>query len=131
MSYVLAFWKQSPRPLEPEPIYLRLNDLQHVDEVEDLPVQHIVERLLGVFVESTVTPPSPEWPYHVFDWEGPSGALQGTLTRQSLIVSAHGFPQEDMNRLIDLMSEFDARRYDPQVDERFDGPVVEENDSGA
>lgn len=124
MSYVLAFWKQEPRPVEPEAVYLRLNDLEHVEQVGELPVQRVLERLQEVFVGSAASPPTPEAPFHTFDWEGPSGALSGSLTAQSLIVSAHGFPQADMNRLIDVMAEFDAPLYDPQVGERFDGSSV-------
>ncbi len=121
MSYVLAFWKQPSRPVEPQAVYERLNDGEHVGEVDDLPVDQIVQRLLEVFVGAEISPPTPDLPFHVFDWEGPSGALQGDLTRQSLIVSAYGFPQDDMNRLIDVAREFGAVLYDPQVGERFDG----------
>lgn len=121
MSYVLAFWKQSSRPLEPQAIYERLNDGEHVGEVDELPVDQVVQRLQEVFVGSEISPPTPELPLYVFDWEGPDGALQGDLTRQSLIVSAHGFPRDDMNRLIDVAREFGAALYDPQVGERLDG----------
>lgn len=121
MSYVLAFWKQRSRPLEPQGIYERLNDGEHVGEVDELPVDQIVQRLQEVFVGSEISPPIPELPFYAFDWEGPNGAFQGDLTEQALIVSAYGFPQDDMNRLIDVAREFGAALYDPQVGERFDG----------
>lgn len=125
MSYILAFWKQDPPPLEPQAIYERLNGGEHVDQVEELPGNRLLQRLQEVFAGSEVSPPSSNAPFHTFDWEGPSGALQGCLTAQSFIVSAHGFPEEDMNRLIDVLREFDAPLYDPQVGERFDGADYE------
>ena len=121
MSYILAFWIQDPRPPDPQAVYEQLNDCLEVGEVEDLPTGQVLSRFQEVFPGSEVTPPSSEIPFHTIDWDGPEGALQGCLTRQSLIVSAHGFPEESMNFLIDLAREFGAPLYDPQTGERFDG----------
>lgn len=123
MSYVLAFWRQDPPPSDPQSVYLALNEAEGaVSGVEQLPVDVILERIPAVFAGAEVRRACAEVPFHGFFWEGPTGgALDGTLTNQALIVSAHGFPEDDMNRLIDLALEFQAPLYDPQVGQRFDG----------
>ncbi len=114
MSYDLDFWKYKPGvSLDHQATYEKLSDGQVVDGLEELPISRITARLKEVFAD---------WDQLDDEtWEGDSGSFQIFTTPQFFRVDCYGMDEEDMNKIIDIGSEFGCPLYDPQVTTRYDG----------
>lgn len=111
MSYDLVFWKQSPNlELTPQEVYERLCEGEYVEGIIDLPRDEIIERLYELYPSMEDT---------ALDWSGPTGAFQAEVTGQSVIFLCYSLQKVEINKLIDMMMEFDCPLFDPQVSTRF------------
>jgi hypothetical protein len=116
MSYDLAFWKYKPGGhLDHFGAYLRLSEEEAVDEVEELPISGILDRLKVVFSEGWKRLDSTTW--HSDDEES---FFAVSTTPQLFMVECKGMAGEDMNKIIDVALGFGCALYDPQVGKRFD-----------
>lgn len=116
MSYDLDFWKCKPGvALEHHATYESLSQGNYVEGLEVLPIEEMLLRLNVLFSE--------EWEQlDALHWESQSrGAFQIFTTPQFFRVDCYGMSGDDMNRFIDLGTEFGCPLYDPQVETRFDG----------
>lgn len=116
MSRHLAFWKYD------EGVYLDNQEVyenvcieeNRVEGLSALPVAEIRSRVNEVFGD-----------YDQLDesvYVGEQGDFTILTTEQSVLFDC-GFamPEEDLNKIIDIMLEFDCPLYDPQISARFDG----------
>lgn len=115
MSYTLAFWTGGDT-LDPEDVYLRLNDEEEVPSVEPLDG----DAVLRAFAEEL-----PGW-----TWDGqflrPPGVgpedapvFDVGLGRQLVSLTGYAFTEDLGNAVIRAMRSLGLRLYDPQVNERF------------
>lgn len=116
MSYDLNFWKyQSEIYLDSQTTYASLCDGERVEGLEDLPIEEMLDRLKVFFSDGWAQTEE-------LNWEATSrGAFQVSTTPQMFRVDCYGMSDDDMNRFIDLGTEFGCPLYDPQVGTRFDG----------
>lgn len=115
MSYDLDFWRYKPGvKRDHQEVYEQLSDGEHVDGLEDLPIDIITRRINEVFSDwqklDDVT----------FDG-GDRGGFQLFTTSQFFRIDCYEMDGDDMNKFIDIGTEFGCPLYDPQVSERFDG----------
>lgn len=115
MSYDLNFWRYQPgTQMDHRAVYEKLCDGDRVQGLEDLPIDAIKARIVETF--------SQEWrQLDQNSWEGESASFQVYTTSQLFRVDCYGVSADDMNKIIDVLAEFDCPLYDPQVDRRFDG----------
>lgn len=115
MSYDLNFWRyKSGIQLSHQAVYEQLSDGNEVEGLEDLPIDEIRRRIAEEFAK--------DWQQLDHNtWEGESAAFQLYTTSQFFRVDCYGVLEEEMNRIIDVLSEFGCPLYDPQVGQRFDG----------
>ena len=116
MSYDLNFWKYKPSvSLDHEATYESLCEGREVEGLETLPIEKMLARLTVLFADGWVQ-------LDELNWEAPSrGAFQISTTPQLFRVDCYRMNGEDMNRFIDLGTEFGCPLYDPQIRTRFDG----------
>ncbi len=116
MSIDLDFWKYKDGVyLDNQDVYERACcDGEEIEGLEMLPIADIMKRVEQVFS----------------DWERPiethfehkrRGSIEIFTTPQAVRFDCYGLEIDDLNRIIDIMLEFDCPLYDPQVSERFDG----------
>lgn len=115
MSYDLDFWRyREGVTLNHQDVYERLSDGEKVDGLIDLPVKDILTRIAEAF--------SADWTrVDDYSWESDRGAFQLFTTDQFVRIDCYGTNGDDMNIIVDILSEFDCPLYDPQVGQRFDG----------
>ena len=116
MSYDLNFWKYSSEPgddCDHQNVYEQLSDGQKLEGVEELPIDDILKRISEVFrVEG--------WEkLGDLSWEGGQAAFEIYTTSQFFRINCYGVERGDMNKFIDIASEFECSLYDPQVPQRF------------
>lgn len=114
MSYDLNFWRYKSRiRLVHKTVYEQLSAGQHVDGLEDLPIEDIIRRVKETFS----------------DWEklnertfdgGERGGFDIFTTPQSFRVDCRGLSDDEMNAFIDIGSEFGCPLYDPQAGQRYE-----------
>jgi hypothetical protein len=115
MSYDLDFWKYKQGiSLEHQSVYESLSNGEHMEGLEELPIERMLARLKEFFSDG--------WRQEdALSWESDNrGAFQIFTTTQFFRVDCYGMEGEDMNRFIDLGAEFGCPLYDPQVGTRFD-----------
>ena len=113
MSYDLNFWRYTPGSSgDHQSVYERLSDGQHVEDLEDLPIQEIRAEIATAFSDGWTQ----SGPDH---WECSSAAFQLFTTPQFLRVDCYRMGGEDMNRFIDVLQRYGCPLYDPRVGERF------------
>ena|SRR5260370_29551305 len=118
MSYDLAFWKyKRDVRVDHLGIYVRLSEGEVVDEVEELPVSGIMERVKVAFSEGWKQLDDTTW--HSDDGKA---FFALTVTSQFFMVECKSMEGGDMNKIMDVALEFGCALYDPQVGKRFDGP---------
>jgi hypothetical protein len=113
--YELLFWKYKEGIyLNHQEVYEAIEALQEVDGLETLTVTVILNRINSVFSK---------WErVDEFSWknnDGP-GAFCVKTTSQSIKIDCYGTVGKTMDRLVDIMDEFQCPLYDPQVPERYD-----------
>lgn len=116
MSYDLDFWKYKPGiVMNHQDVYEKLSDGYHVDGLEELPIPQFLKRVKEVFLADG-------WEQlDELNYESDKGAFQIYTTPQFFRVDCYGMEGEDMNKFLDIASEFGCPLYDPQVGERYVG----------
>ncbi len=115
MGIDLDFWKyKRGARKENEKVYEEVCcDGGIMDCLEELPVKDILKRVGAEFADWTAVGEK--------DYEKDGcGAFSISVTPQSVRFDCYDMSGEDMNRLMDVMQEFDCPLYDPQLGERFD-----------
>lgn len=115
MSYNLEFWRYEPGiTLDHKEVCQKLSGGHEVAGLETLPITEIRGRIADVFAQG--------WQQEGDDtWEGKSGVFQLYTTSQYVRATCYGLTGNDMNKIIDVLLEFNCPLYDPQVDERYSG----------
>lgn len=116
MSYDLDFWKyQDGVYLDNQTVYEKACcDGDRVEGLEELPIGQIRQRIADSFAD---------WQRldgDNYEKKG-AGAFTVFTTSQIVRIDCYGLSGFDMNRLIDILLEFDCPLYDPQLPARFDG----------
>jgi hypothetical protein len=115
MSYDLDFWRyKAGVKLDDERVYDALSDGQRVDGLEDLPIDEIVRRLTESFADWQKLDDA------TFDG-GERGSFQVYTSPQFFRVDCYGMNGDEMDKFVDIGTEFGCPLYDPQVGQRFDG----------
>lgn len=115
MGRDMAFWKYKDGVyLDHQKIYEQVCcEGEENDGLKILPISDIRRRLEQEFSD-----------YEMLDddsFEGSSGAFTVTTTDRSIRFDCTWeLPPRELNRIIDVMSEFDLPFYDPQISVRFD-----------
>ena len=82
--------------------------------LEELPIEEMLSRVKAIFAGAGWTQ------LDELNWESAGGAFQIYTTSQFFRVDCYGMEGEDMNRFIDIASEFGCPLYDPQVGTRYE-----------
>lgn len=115
MSYDLNFWKQKRGvKLDAQETYERLSDGQHVDGLDGLPIEQMMEGVRQAFSVGWTQLDS-------VTWEAPRKSFQVFTTPQFFRVDCGGMTGEEMNLFIEIGIEFGCRLYDPQTGMRYEG----------
>ena len=110
----LSFWKYKEGVyLDNHDVYKKLSDGGYVEGLEKLPISQILKDVEIIFE----------------DWDRQSGsnyrcknsAFQIYTTEQFVRFDCYSVSQDDMNKIIDILFEYDCPLYDPQISKRFDG----------
>jgi hypothetical protein len=115
VSYDLNFWKQEPGvKLDARTVCERLSAGEHVEGLEDLPIEGMLEKVRQAFAVgwSQLDPVT---------WEAPRKSFQVFTTPQFFRVDCGGMTGEEMNIFIDIGIEFGCPLYDPQTGQRYEG----------
>ena len=115
MSYDLNFWRYEDESAahDHQAVYERLSDGEFVENLREIPVDEIMNRITEVFSALGWTTEDEE------TWEGESGAFQIDISPQFLRFDCYGMDGEAMNQLIEIGTGFGLPLYDPQVYTRF------------
>jgi len=111
MSYDLVMWRAQPGlSLGPPQIYEQTCEGQHVDGLEDLPLDRVTasvkERFLGI-----------EQDIYELNWAGDGETLQVTWSPQHVHFECHGPSEDTLAHLVQIAAEFQCVLYDPQAGE--------------
>ncbi|SDH32023.1 hypothetical protein SAMN04488062_10632 [Flavobacterium omnivorum] len=114
--YELLFWKYL------EGIYLNHHEVYealieeeaHIEGLEELPVQVILNRIASVFSKWEKVDDK--------SWKNNNGvgAFHIRTTPQSIKIDCYGTEGKTMDALVNIMEEFKCALYDPQVPQRYD-----------
>ena len=116
MSYDLHFWRyKSGIDLDHQTVCETLMNGEAVDGLETLPVDEVKQRLNEVFTGAWQSVGDGTWERDA------GGAFQLYTTPQFVCAHCYGMAGDDMNRIIDVLLEYDCPLYDPQTVERFGG----------
>lgn len=117
MSYDLSFWKYKEGVyLENQEVYVSCSDEITVDGLEDLPINDILKAVALEFKDWQM-----EDSMQSYENKDGDGSFQIEYTGQFIRFDCYNMEGEDMNRLIDVMIEFQCPLYDSQVLQRYDG----------
>ena len=114
MGRDLSFWKYAKGfYLDNQDVYKKLSEGAFVEGLEALPISKILNDITTAFrdwkKESDV------------DFQGKCGAFQIFTTEQFVRIDCYSISEDDMNRIVDILFEYDCPLYDSQISERFDG----------
>ncbi|MET0759619.1 MAG: hypothetical protein ABWZ56_04310 [Flavobacterium sp.] len=113
--YELVFWNYIDGIyLNHQEVYEAIEEQQEVAGLEELPTTVILNRINSVFSK---------WErVDEYSWKNNSGpgAFCVKTTPQSIKIDCYGTEGKTMDRLVDILEEYNCPLYDPQVPERFD-----------
>ncbi|OCB78444.1 hypothetical protein [Flavobacterium crassostreae] len=113
--YELVFWKyQEGVYLNHQEVYENLEEQPQPEGLEELPVAVILNRIGSVFSKWEKVDAN--------SWKNTTGvgAFHVKTTPQSIQIDCYGTQGKTMDKLVDIMAEFQCPLYDPQVPERYD-----------
>jgi hypothetical protein len=112
VPYSLYFWNEPPGfPSTPAHIAQELQYGNDVEGLIDLPVKEIIDRLKAEF-------PGAVEKAGVLSAKADPGSFEASWSWQHVKIDCHELPDETRQRLCDLMQEFGAAAYDPQLNLR-------------
>ena len=114
MSMDLNFWKYKESIyLDNRDVYEKLSAGDSVDGLEILPISQIIKDIEMAFKD---------WEKLSFcDFENKNSSFQIFTTEQFVRFDCYSVSQDDINKIIDILFEYDCPLYDSQISERFDG----------
>ena len=116
MGMHFAFWKYKKDVyLDNQEIYEKACcDGQIIEGLETLPVNEIINKVSDVFSS---------WDkLDNYNYEGEIGAFTICTTEQTVLFDCtYSMNYDDINKIIEIMLEYDCPYYDPQISTRFDG----------
>ena len=113
MPYTLYFWNQ-PAGFSPPHAHVA-QELQYGNDVEeliDLPVKEIIDRLKAEF-------PGAVEKAGVLTAQADSGSFEASWSWQFVRLDCHDLTDDTRQRLCEIMQEFSASAYDPQLNLRY------------
>ena len=111
MTYDLAMWSAQAEPsLAPPQVYEQLCGGEHVDGLEDLPLDQVKASVKERF-------PGIEEDIYELNWNGDDETLQVTWSPQHVHFECHNPSEDTLARLVLLATEFECVLYDPQAGE--------------
>ncbi|MBD5141417.1 MAG: hypothetical protein HDT25_08400 [Ruminococcus sp.] len=115
MSRSMAFWKYNDGVyLDNQKVYEEVCDGHLVDGLSTLPINNILEKVDKVFSDYDKLDDK--------DYESDKGAFTIYVTEQSVLFECGwSMLETELNKIIDIMFEFNCPFYDPQIEVRFDG----------
>jgi len=121
VSYDLVFWRYATGDRrDPRNVFDDLMGGGAPSDVGRLPIDEILAALVEAHAGAVREPSGPgrEW----VDWVASDGrsSFQVEWSDRHLVVFCRGASDDDMNRIIDIVSSFGCPLYDPQTSERFD-----------
>ncbi len=113
MAKDLSFWKyEAAVNYKPSDVYVSLSNGETVTGVATLPIEKIRVKIDEIFGDWQKLDDN----HLVFDDE----TIEIFTTDQFVRFDCYGVSEDNMNKLIDIMLEFDCRLYDSSIDVRFD-----------
>ncbi len=113
-NHELGFWKQ-PRDFDaaPKNVLARLREGKHVESLEPLPIDEMIERIAAVFAH---------WNrIDRHDWEASDGAaFQLFTTTQFFSADCYSMQDTDKEKIVNIGREFGCPVYDVELDRRID-----------
>jgi len=115
MARQLVFWKyQDGIYLDNKKVYQSICDDKTIQGLANLPVSEMKEKVKRTFSN-----------YNMLDeqnFESANGSFTIFENSQYVIFDcSFSMPVDDLNKIIDIMLEYDCPYYDPQIEIRFDG----------
>ena len=116
MSRQLAFWKyENGVYLDNKKVYEEVCcGGKRMEGLAALPIESIINKVGEVFAD-----------YDKLDdrnYESGKGSFSVSTTEQSVLFDCgYSLPETELNKIIDIMLEYDCPFYDPQIETRFDG----------
>jgi hypothetical protein len=95
-----------------------LNEGHRVQGLADLPVDAIVSAVQGVY-RTAVREPNDDIEWLVWVSPNEQDSFQITWSSQHVRADCRHVHTDDMNQIIDIITDFGCALYDPQVGERF------------
>ena len=113
--YELLFWKYKEEVyLNNQEVYEQLSENETVAGLEFIPVGVILNRISNVFAdwekvdENSFKNPNGKGAFHIM------------VTPQSIQINCYGTQGKTMDKLCDVLEEYNCPLYDPQVPVRYD-----------
>jgi hypothetical protein len=128
VSYDLVFWRyQSGSRRDPASIYDELLSGATPEDLEELPLEPILSKILAAFPGARREPNGPDMEW--IDWvsSDEDASFQVEWTTRYIVVSCRPLLHDIANRLIDIFDEVGCPLYDPQTEERFDSTLPTES----
>ncbi len=116
MSRHLAFWKyENGTYLDNQKVYEKACCEEiHTDGLSILPIGDILHMVNEVFCNYDKL--------DEYNFENSVGSFTVFTTEQTVLFDCSmSMPKTELNKIIDIMLEFDCPLYDPQITTRFDG----------
>lgn len=112
MARDLSFWKVSGEvQLSNAEVYQRLSCEQHIEGIQELPINEIMETIYEKFCD---------WKRDGMLFEFLNQSFEIMVTSQFIRFDCFSVSEENMNKMIDLMLEYECPLYDSAIDIRFD-----------
>lgn len=113
MALDLSFWKyEDGVSYKPYDVYASLSEGKIVAGVATLPIEKIRVKIDEAFLDWDKLDEN--------HFECDNEAFEIYTTEQFVRVDCYGVSENNMNKLIDIMLEFDCRLYDSSIDVRFE-----------
>ena len=113
MAKDLSFWKyEEAVDYKPYDVYISLSDGKMVDGVAILPIDEIMTEVNEAFSDWEKLSDNV--------WEYDDESIEIYTTEQFVRFDCYGVSQDNMNKLIDIMIDFDCCIYDSSIDVRFE-----------
>ena len=113
MGRDLSFWKSNNKAvMDDKSIYTALSNEQYLEIVDELPILQIQNDFNSVFKE---------WENNNNQfYERGNESFDLMVTKQFVRADCYEMTESSMNKIIDIMIEYDCPLYDSMIDIRFD-----------
>ena len=122
MGRQLVFWKYEEGVyLDNQVVYKKICNQEEINGLSELSIDEILKKTNLIF--------SGYNKLDNYNFESEKGSFTIYTTKQSVIFDcSFELPETELNKIIDIMFEFECPFYDPQIEIRFDGKSKKETD---